>query len=101
MRLSGSIRYTTDDSWLLIKGERLTGKGSKGYPQFHELAQKVIELTHYRGEEASWGDEFIHKCAHPDQKDSSTGNLTTWRKVGNSQHIEYTIQQLAKLFESA
>lgn len=101
MKLSGSIRYTTDQHWLIIKGERLTGKGARGYPQFHDLSKRLLENNHYRGSDASAGDDYIFKCAHPEDAAVTTGNLTTWRKIGNNQHFEYVIQQLAKLFENA
>jgi len=99
MKLSGAIRYTTADEWLIVKGERLTGKGSKGYDQFHELAKKLVDSGYFR-ENASWGDKFILDCSNPEGS-VGTGNLTTWRKVGNSQHIEFVIQQLAKISENA
>lgn len=106
MKLSGAIRYTTEKAWLIEKGERLTGKKAngqkaKGFVQFHELSSRLVESGHYHGEGFSWGDDFILKCSNPEDKDSSTGSLTTWRKVGNSQHMELVIEQLAKLDESA
>lgn len=106
MKLSGAIRYTTTAGWLIVKGERLTGKKAngqkaKGFVQFHELSSRLVNSADYHGEGFSWGDDFIAKCANPEDKDSSTGSLTTWRKVGNSQHIELVIQQLAKLGETS
>jgi len=98
MKIAASIRYTAGNEWLIIKGEKLTGKGSKGFVQFRELSQKVLDSGHYHGEDTSWGDKYIFGCAEGSQ---STGNLTTWRRVGNNQHLEHVIQQLAKTFESA
>ena len=101
MKIAGSIRYSTPEDWFLLKGEALTGAGAKGYSQFHELSQKIIDSKHYHGEDMSWGDEFIKSCANPDENGKPKGSLAQWRQVGNSQHIDLTIQQLAKLFENA
>lgn len=98
MRIAASIRYTTDNEWLLIKGEKLTGKESKGFGQFRELSQKILNSGQYHGADTSWGDKYIFECA---EEKTTTGNLTTWRRVGNNQHFEYVIQQLAKIFENA
>lgn len=101
MKIAGSIRYTTPDDWFLLKGEALTGAGAKGYSQFHELSQKIIDSKHYHKADMSWGDNFINDCANPDEKGKPKGSLAQWRQVGNSQHIDLTIQLLAKLFENA
>lgn len=97
IKISASIRYTLEDKWLLIKGESL--RSTKGYSQFHDLADRLIAHAGYHGEKASWGDEFIKKCSDP--ANTKTGSLTTWRQVGNNQHIELVIKQLANLSEKS
>lgn len=104
MKISGSIRYTTDSEWLLVKGERLVGDGAKGFSQFQDLSLKVVESGKFHGADSSWGDKKIADCAMgvTDTKGKlKTGNLTTWRQVANNQHITFVTQQLAKLFENA
>lgn len=93
MPLYGGIRYTLEDQWLLIRGDDLR---KKGFGQFHDLADKLKISDFYHGEDFSWGDNYISQCANPE---TSTGNLATWRSVGNNQHFVVITQQLATLSE--
>ncbi len=94
MRASASIRYTTDESWLILKGKNLK---DHGYSQFHQVSRNLLNDPHYSGPQFSWGDRYINECA---RGRASCGNLTTWRKVGTSHHIAYVRQQLATLASS-
>jgi hypothetical protein len=89
MRASASIRYTTDDDWLILKGQNLR---DHGYGQFHDLSDTLVSSGEYSGPEFSWGDWFIGECAG---RRSSSGNLTTWRAVGTSHHISFVLLQVA------
>jgi len=89
MRASASIRYTTDEDWLILKGQNLR---DHGYGQFHEVSGTLIKSGEYSGPEFSWGDWFIGECAG---RRSSSGNLTTWRAVGTSHHISFVLRQVA------
>ena len=94
MRASASIRYTTEKAWLILKGKNLK---DHGYNQFHDVSNKLLNKSEYSGPEFSWGDRYICECA---SRRVSSGNLTTWRKVGTSHHIAYVRQQLATLASS-
>ncbi len=89
MRPSASIRYTTEDVWLILKGKNLR---SHGYKQFHDVSKSLLKNAAYSGPQFSWGDRYIRDCAN---RLVSSGNLTTWRRVGTSHHIAYVTQQLA------
>lgn len=89
MRPSASIRYTTEDMWLILKGENLK---IHGYKQFHEVSRGLVRNAAYSGPQLSWGDRYISDCA---KGQASCGNLTTWRRVGTSHHIAYVTQQIA------
>lgn len=89
MRASASIRYTTDDDWLILKGQNLR---DYGYDQFHDVSDTLVNSGEYSGPEFSWGDWFIGECAG---RRSSSGNLTTWRAVGTSHHISFVLRQVA------
>ncbi len=104
MKISGTIRYTSDTEWLLVKGEKLIGDGAKGFSQFQNLSEEIVKSGKFHGADTSWGDNKIAECAAgvTDSKGKlKTGNLTTWRQIANNQHITYVTQQLAKLDESA
>lgn len=93
MNMTANIRYTTDNYWLVMKGQ---GVKLNGYGQFHTLSLVLTEKEEYSGAEFSWGDEYIQKCA---RKEVGKGNATTWRKVGNNRHITFVVSQLSNLRE--
>jgi len=91
MRMSANIRYTTPESWLLVKGRNVR---DYGYAQFNELAELLVNHQEYSGESYSAGDAFIAQCA---RGTAGPGNATTWRKVGTNHHITLVANQVATL----
>lgn len=91
MRPSASIRYTTDDAWLILKGRNLR---DYGYAEFYDVCRELIRRPEYSGSGFSWGDWYIDECAN---QRVGTGNLTTWRKVGTSHHLAVVTRQIASL----
>jgi hypothetical protein len=89
MRASASIRYTTAQSWLILKGRNLR---DHGFTQFHQVSRTLVNSPEYNGRDFSWGDAYINDCA---TQRASTGSLTTWRKVGTSHHIAFVLNQLS------
>ena len=88
MKASAAIRYTTPDSWMVVKGR---GLGKYKYDQFHDLSKKLTRRAEYRGGNFSWGDEYIEGCGY---RIFGTGNLTKWRQVGTSHHIALVLEQI-------
>jgi hypothetical protein len=88
MRPSASIRYTTSEAWLVLKARNLK---DHGFEQFHEVCRNLIEDDQYAGRGFSWGDTYIDDCA---RVRVGTGNLTTWRRVGTSHHLELVTRQI-------
>jgi hypothetical protein len=91
MRPSASIRYTTDEAWLIPKARNLR---DFGFAQFHDICRDLIDRPEYSGSAFSWGDAYIDECAN---ERVGTGNLTTWRKVGTSHHLACVTHQIASL----
>lgn len=91
MRLSASIRYTTDTEWLILKGR---GLRKFGFAQFHDLSKTLIARPEYKGATYSWGDGYIEECAG---RTKNPGSLSTWRKVGTNHHLTLVSEQVAKL----
>jgi hypothetical protein len=89
MRMSASIRYTTNDSWLVLKGRNVR---QFGFEQYFELSGALVGRAEYFGEAYCWGDEFLALCA---RREKGPGNATTWRKVGTNHHLTVTVRQLA------
>lgn len=95
MQMSASIRYTTPDDWLVIKGRNVR---QYGFDQYFELCKELIERPEYCGREFSWGDRYIDDCANGM---TGPGNATTWRKVGTNHHLTLVIQELARMRRDA
>ena len=91
---SATVRYTTQDSWLIVKGINVR---KNGFEQYRDLCRNVISSSHYLGEDFSSGDKYIADCGKGQE---STGNLTTWRWVGTNHHIEKVVDDIASFFES-
>lgn len=89
MRMSASIRYTANDSWLVVKGRNVR---QYGFEQYFELCRTLVARPEYSGRAFSWGDRFIDDCAF---ERSGPGNATTWRKVGTNHHITLVARALA------
>jgi hypothetical protein len=89
MRMSASIRYTTPNDWLVLKGRNVR---QYGFDQYFELARELVGLPEFSGEGFSWGDRFIQRCA---RGDAGPGNATTWRKVGTNHHLTLLARELA------
>lgn len=92
VKVSASIRYTSDSEWLIFRGRSLRDPRFGGFEQFRALSQQVVKHPAYTGMEYSWGDRFIYSCAYGGE---GTGNLTTWRQVGTNHHITHVVRQLA------
>ncbi len=89
MRMSASIRYTTADNWLVVKGRNVR---QYGFDQYFDLCRALIARPEYCGSEFSWGDNYIAECAAENQ---GPGNATTWRKVGTNHHLTLVARALA------
>lgn len=94
LKPSATIRYATDDAWLIVKGRNVR---DHAYGQYRSLAKSVIADSLFLGATFSKGAEYIRDCANGNE---STGNLSTWRWVGTNQHLEKVARDLANFFAS-
>ena len=92
---AAKLKYTLDEMWYFDKGTAIRGRDSRGYGQFRDMCQKLIETPYYRGETFSSGDKYINDCAKGIAK---TGNLSTWVKVSVNQHLTKVVHDLASLY---
>ena len=88
---SATIRYTIDDAWFIVKGPNVR---DNGFEQYRGHCRTLTKSPYFRGSNFSMGDAYIQNCGLGRE---STGNLTTWRKVGTNQHIEKVVQDIANL----
>jgi hypothetical protein len=66
--------------------------------QYQKLCQAVTSSSCYSGAEFSYGDKYIADCAAGEE---STGNLTTWRKVGTNHHLAKVVSDISSFFDSS
>jgi len=92
---SANIRYTLGRSWLIVKGGPIRGPWAKKYggsDQYYSLSAKLVGLPEFMGEEFSWGDKYIARCA---RRQASKGNPTTWRQVAVNHHVTFVQRQVS------
>ncbi|RZM22580.1 MAG: hypothetical protein EOO88_28965, partial [Pedobacter sp.] len=92
MRATAKIRYTMEDCWLVIKGEGLH-KGDR-YKQYFSLAEILASDPIFEGPDFSWGDDHVVNCSN---RNTTTGNPTTWVKVDTNHHITFVVRQLNRI----
>ncbi len=97
MKPSATIRYTIDDGWFIVKGKKVRDKKLTNYKQYRKLCKQVLVSDYYCEPDFSWGDNYIQECANGTVK---TGNLSTWRQVGTSHHVEKVIRDVASFYAS-
>nr|WP_278430339.1 beta family protein [Brevibacillus laterosporus] len=88
-----SIKYTTEDEYLINKGGSYRKNGLAG---MSKLAQQIITHPHYSGNTFSYGDNYIYLCANG----GPSGNLETWVTVGVNHHLTLVVNDLANLYGS-
>jgi len=93
---SVKIRYSTDNSFYILKGHNIRGERYGKNKQYHSLSRKVVESRCFCGSDFSWGDEYIQQCANG----GKPGSLTTWVTVDTNHHIEKVTQDIASFYAS-
>jgi hypothetical protein len=93
---SASVRYTLEDKWLILRGEKIQGHPI-GKGQWSGWAVLLCAMDEYAGESFSAGDQFIRERA--DRQDEP-GESTDWLFAGINHHLTLTARQVASLFAS-
>lgn len=88
MQTSANIRYTHNNSWVVIKGKSLK---LYGYDQYFEISRNIKTSTFFFGQNYSEGDGHIFKCS---PGVTTTGNPQVWKWVGNNHHITKVVNDL-------
>jgi hypothetical protein len=96
MNPSASIRYTSDDAWVVMRGEGLRNEGGAGYAQYPANAQSLMARPEFCGRDFSFGDNYIYE--RPLNKDNP-GNTQNWVTAGVNHHLTFVVRQIASLFE--
>ena len=95
---SASIRYTSRDYWIIMRGEGLLNKDGPGSRQYPANASLLCERTEYSGVDFSEGDKYIHDISLlVGQKKGTPTKLT---EAGINHHITVAVRQIAQLFSA-
>jgi len=93
MNISGSLRYTSDDEWLVAKGPLFKGnRGGYGAESVVPPARLVAGAEEFRGAEFSAGDAWIADVAATGE---NGGNPERWRRVATNHHLVFVTEALA------
>lgn len=88
---SASIRYTTPDGYLVLRGEGVRNDGSPGYQQYLSEATLLMERPEFSGYSFSWGDAYIAEKVRDMTK---TGGPKEWLSAGINHHITLIVNQI-------
>ncbi|MEF2074434.1 beta family protein [Consotaella aegiceratis] len=86
---SGKLIYTTRNSWWVRKGGAFRGNEE----QMHEHCSVLVkESGIFKGNEYSYGDDYIDRCAI---KKVPPSDLTRWKNVAINHHMMHVLDDLA------
>lgn len=92
--ISASIRYTSDETWEILRGEGLKNEKGAGYRQYPAQAQLLSEQSFFKGSTFSFGDAYIVEKAKPGK---TTGSPQTWLTAGINHHLTLVVRQISSL----
>lgn len=99
MNVSASIRYTTTDHWLVMRGEGLKNKNGPQYAQYAANAQLLIERKEFCSPDFSEGDAYIWRAASG--ANGGPGNPETWLRAGLTHHLTFAVRQIGQAVDLA
>lgn len=88
-----SVRYTIDNSWVMIKGRRTTG--ASGVPmgnQYRAHAQTLVARPDFDGLANCWADQRISAIAT--NPNISAGGRPQWVEINANRHLAFIISRL-------
>jgi len=88
IKSAGKIVYTTDKYWWVKKGSAF--RGNEG--QMHDHCKALVGSGFFKGNNYSYGDDYIAKCA---DKKAPPSNLTRWKDVAINHHMMHVLNDLA------
>jgi hypothetical protein len=85
-----SMRYLTDDDWLV----RRESKSAIGNQAFFTVCGAIVGDPSWKGASYSWGDNEIERSS---RRVGGAGTATHWRAYGTSHHLASIVDRLATL----
>src|SRR5882762_7917603 len=93
--VSASIRYTSLDYWVIMRGEGLRNEGGPGYAQYAANAALLCEREEFCGAAFSYGDRYIENLKN---RIEGPGSPETLLRAGINHHVTFVVDQISKLF---
>jgi hypothetical protein len=90
--VSASIRYTSDNEWLVFRGESRKKSGSDQYAAHAVMLQGRPE---FKSGSFSYGDKYIDSMCLPSL---NPGTPESWLCAGINHHLTFVIDQIANQF---
>ncbi len=95
---SGSIRYTSNEAWVILRGEGVQNEDGPGYAQWRGWAQLLCERPIFSGAQFSYGDDYIHRMG---KQVTDTGSAKTWLAAAFNHHMTFVARQIQALFANS
>ncbi len=95
--VSASIRYTSTEHWVVMRGEGLRNENGAKFEQYWGQANSLMFRDEYSGANFSYGDQYVAMIGSQTTK---TGSPATWLKAGINRHMTLTARQISLLFAS-
>ncbi len=95
---SASIRYTSEECWVVMRGEGLRNKTGAGHAQYPANAKLLTDSLAYCGQYFSFGDNYIYEVSLNKGK---TGNPRTWVTAGVNHHLTFAVRQINRIFNDS
>lgn len=90
---SPTVRYTTDDDYVVLRGRAGYGGMGTDFGQFIGHARFLCQQPYYCCVTRTAGDDYVEMIAGDGTK---TGNLTTWRVASLQRHVGIVASQVAE-----
>jgi Beta protein len=93
--VSASIRCTSDESWVFLRGQGLLSENGAGSAQYSREAQWLCARPEiFCGREFSYGDRYIHERSIAVDP---PGSPETLLRAGFNHHLTFVVRQIANL----
>ena len=79
--------YTLDGSWFVVRGGAFSSH-KDGYGQYYAIADEIVALDDFSGEDYCDGDKYIWERAQ--RADGKPGSPASWIKACVNHHITFT-----------
>jgi len=83
--------YTLEDSWFVVRGGAFS-RHPDGYDQYYSIAEQIVALDEYCGEDYCYGDQYIWECS---QRTRNPGSPASWITACVNHHLTLTAETYA------